>query len=1457
MKRPLITKIINEKMKNILTKLFVAAFILLVSNQVLAREMQLPGGQKSTYNLKETTAGCSPSSAFEWLDVNNVKARINAGGDMWWDLPGGTGSKYFIPKNGSATSMFASSLWIGGLDINNQLKLAALRFRQVGNDYWTGPLTIDGTAAVDNVTCAQYDKQFKITRAMVDEYLGHVDPKTGAFIPSEGYVIPKQLLDWPAHGDVSKNQSYYLAPFYDVDGDGEYTPTSGDYPYYDIDNSLCHTKTPTMDESIEGSIVGSILSDQVIKGDQTIWWVFNDKGNFHTETNGSAIGMEIRAQAFAFATNDEVNNMTFYSYEIINRSTFELTETYFCPWVDTDLGYAADDFVGCDVGRGLGYCYNGKAIDGSGTPESYGNQPPAIGVDFFQGPYMDPDNTDNPKYRMITDPETGDTIGREQLCDFSINGVNFGNGIVDDERFGMRRFVYHNNNASVTGDPSIAPDYYNYLRGIWKDGTKMQYGGTGHFNGSGTVGPETDFMFPGDSDPCNWSTGGTPPNGGFNQNGLYWTEETGNAGSPNPPGDRRFMQSAGPFTLKPGAVNYITVGIPWARSTSGGPYASVELLRVVDDKAQSLFDNCFKVIDGPNAPDLTFEELDKEVIIYISNSPSSNNYGENYQEYDPNITQPLPTDESQRSDSLYRFEGYQIFQLKNATVGVESIQDANLIRLVAQYDKKNGVGKLVNFIYDESIGFGVPVVQVVGGDEGIQHTVTLTQDAFATNDVRLINHKQYYYIALAYAYNEYMPYSQEPAIINGLMGQKKPYLAGRKNIRMYTTIPHKTMNGLLPMSNFGDGPEITRLAGNGNGGMMLDFKQETVDEIMSKEPASSINIYGSPTYPMAYNPVYQEGKGPVNIKVIDPLNVKAADYEIWLDTLKYVKLYEVTGEADIKGDTASKFVSSWFLKDMGTGEVFKSDTTILTSNEQLFIDRGISVQIEQPYNPGPYQVGQNAANKSMFRILADNNGFIESSVVYADSSQHWLDGIRDEDIPGAPHDWIRAGSYKDQDNSANDDWNMTIDPNRPSDPGGIYEKIVNGTWAPYILASFGNNVGQGSIQSNVGPAFSSDSKPNSAFDNIASVDIVFTQDKTKWTRCPVIEMQSDLALSEGNAPRFSKRERASVDKDGNPAADMNALPSDNPNDANYISSKGMGWFPGYAINLETGERLNMLFGEDSYLSAQNGRDMLFNPPSKDMNLTSQVLDPNIYSQVSFNALMGGKHYVYLMRHENNQYKVGPLSFSFPSPAYDAGRYASSVLDTVFHSIIIQNVSYFYSQMMYVGMPMGVKGENWLSNEAKVRIRVGKPYRQYYSTEPLDTVMSGMDENRFYPKYAFTTKGIATELANPEKIQTDLDLITVVPNPYYAYSSYETNALDNRVKIANLPDQCVVTIYNISGTKVRQYKKDETKTSIDWDLKNFAGVPIGSGVYLIHIKSDDGERIIKWFGTMRPIDLNTF
>jgi hypothetical protein len=1439
-------------MKNIFRILFVSLVCLLITEITYSEEYK--GDLKRKGEIKATAAGCSAASGFRFLDISNVRCRINTGGDMWWDLPGGIGSQYYIPKTGTATSMFSGSLWIGGLDINNQLKLAAVRYRQVGNDYWTGPLTTDASAAIDQETCAQWDKHSLITRADVDKFLEWWN-STNKAVDFPGYSIPRSILDWPAHGDVSKFQSYYMAPFMDVNGDGEYNPNDGDYPYYDIDNSLCpinyasdpnYIPARTMEEELTNYTVhlkGSILVDQVIKGDQTLWWVFNDKGNNHTESQGAPIGMEIRAQAFAFATNDEINNMTFYSYEIINRSTFELTNTYFCPWVDTDLGYAWDDFVGCDVLRGLGYCYNGKAIDGSGEPESYGAQPPAVGVDFFQGPYIDPDGYDNPRF-------TGNCALLSQGSNFevdqcAINGVNFGNRIVDDERFGMRRFLYHNNtdpNPYKT-DPGIASEYYNYLRGFWKDNSPMVYGGTAYQGETGAVGPQCDFMFPGDSDPCNWGTGFQPPNGGFNQNGLFWTEEQ----AKNQPGDRRFMQSAGPFTLKSGAVNYITVGIPWARASAGGPWASVALLRVVDDKCQSLFDNCFKVIDGPSAPDLVIRELDGELIFYLVNSKGSNNYNESYQEYDHNIIQPNPANPSKRSDSLYRFEGYQVFQLKNASVTLGDAKDKygnynpDLVRQIAQFDVKNGVGRLINNYFNKDIGFNVPVVEVEGADEGLRHSFTLLEDAFASGDKRLINHRQYYYTALAYAYNEYLPYvPEDPA---GQYGQKKPYLPGRKNILVYTAIPHITINGTVMHSNYQDGPAVTRLEGQGNGGAIIDMTKATIDEIMSKLPVGTVVDgdtvkMGHPLYPIAYEPVYEYGKGPLNVKVIDPLNVKSGKYILKFDTLYNIKNLNVTmnGALVAGGDTASYVTGTWKLVDEATGIEYTGDNPINKQNEQLFLDLGISVNLGSIYSPGPYKMGEKKDVNTLvpvYVILSTNNGLLESSVTYADSSVRWLGGVYDNNVPGDPRNWIRSGTYQGDLPGVND-WNM---PSKPYDPDQAYAKIAIGTWAPYLMCAANE-------QSNVGPCLSLNSKQYSQMADLASVDIVLTPEKSKWTRSVIVEMCPDVALSEGNVERFKYRAALSVDKNGKPAVPGSG-PSDNPDDPNYIAETGMGWFPGYAINIETGERLNIMFGEDSWLVADNGRDMLFNP-------TSTVFDP-VYPN---NARFGGKHYVYVMDHAIRDMSGGMI---YPFPAYDAGKFIRYGYEYLPNAPAFIYEMAWYSSILYVGMPLSIPEREWLNNDVKIRIRVAKPYKRYLSTK-MDSAQLANSLNRQYPMYRFETSGVATEDNNPQKAQTDLDLIRVVPNPYYAYAGgpgYEKNALDNRIKITNLPQQCSITIYSMNGVIVRRFEKDEPKTSIDWDLKNFAGVPIAGGIYIIHIKSASGERIVKWFGGLRPPDLNVF
>ena len=1438
-------------MKNIL-RIIPAILLgfLLMANATRAEQYHYKSG---TPAVKQMAAGCTPGANFKWLEINNVRTRINTGGDMWWDFEV---AQYEVPKGSKKMSMFSAALWIGGLDANGQLKLAALRYRQVGNDYWPGPLTIDGTASISPDVCAKYDKLHAITRAEVDDFLAWFDDKAA----HPDYRPPTSITAYPAHGDEAAGQSFYLAPFYDSDATGDpngiYDPENdGDYPYYDLSNELCHTKTLTAEDIYYNKEQTGNLVDQVLKGDATLWWVFNDKGNIHSETKGDPIGLEIRAQAFGFSTNDEINNMTFYSYEIINRSTYRLTQTYFSQWVDTDLGFAKDDYVGCDVMRGLGYCYNGTAVDGSGQSFAYGNQPPAIGVDFFQGPYIDKDkdnklNGDNPSTKgdptfhlkgspdqlftggiqlVLWDGDTiekvvspGDTIFKV-INSAAINGINFGNDIEDDERFGMRRFVYHNNGgAAYMQDPSVAIEYYNYLRGIWKDGTKMEYGGNGHIT-AGATGPECDFMFPGTTDIYDWGTKGLPPNGPKN-----WTEVT--AG--NPPDDRRFMESAGPFVLEPGAVNYITVGIPWAQALTGGPLASVKLLQQVDDKCQQLFDNCFKVISGPNAPDLTIREMDQELILYISNrktNDAGNNFQEKYTEYDPRIQ----GSETDHWDSLYRFEGYQIYQLKNATVSVADLKNNEQARLVYQCDVKNNVTQLVNYYFDQNLGGSVPVEEVVGTDKGVIHSVKMSKDIFTGED--LINHKQYYYLAVAYAHNNYKDYKQsDPTSLNG---QKLPYLAGRKNIKTYTGIPHTAIGLVSAQSEYGDGLVVTRTAGQGNGGRFLDLSDESIAEIMSKKMVDSTNLPGGPDYPIAYNLTYKKDLGPINVKVIDPLNVKDGSY-----TVKFDSMYNVRVKVGVMDTTM--MAASWSLVDNATGKVYVSDTSINTQNEQLFLDLGLSVVIEQSLYPGPYivdtkikqQTGSPDQILPVYGPVLAKNGYLGGSMVYQDSTKPWLNFL--PDVDGLPNfDWIRAGLRTD----VPADWNNAKD--MAFDPDAVYESVLGGTWTPYMFAETGKNdtvcgVAHGEVQ------VEAQSRERCLFTDISGVDIVFTADKSKWTRCAVIELCPfpKASFAEGGAKQFEVRKGKSVNQDGDTAV----VSSDPAKNSEFIAANGMSWFPGYAINVETGERLNIMFGEDSRMVDDNGRDMIFNPSSRRM-------------APGGHPVMGGKHFIYVMGHIANKKKVVAPSSTLPaeafdSPAYDGcANFVKQVNTPRLTALMKQVRGLQFSNCMWVSIPIANGDNAWLNSDLKIKLRITKPYGRYFST-PLAGTQNG---NNYWPMYTFETKGVVTNYNDVAKAETDLDMINIVPNPYYAYSKYEANQLDNRVKIVNLPQRCTVTIYSTNGNIVRQYNKDEAKTSIDWDLKNFAGIPIAGGVYIIHVKSDQGEKVIKWFGSLRPVDLNAF
>ena len=102
----------------------------------------------------------------------------------------------------------------------------------------------------------------------------------------------------------------------------------------------------------------------------------------------------------------------------------------------------------------------------------------------------------------------------------------------------------------------------------------LTFGGNGRSE-TGAVGPSFNFMFPGVSATfCNWGTNGALPNGGYNQNGYFWTEET----TGNAPVDRRGIGSRGLFNLKSGERIPLDIAFTVSQSDNGA-LASRESLR--------------------------------------------------------------------------------------------------------------------------------------------------------------------------------------------------------------------------------------------------------------------------------------------------------------------------------------------------------------------------------------------------------------------------------------------------------------------------------------------------------------------------------------------------------------------------------------------------------------------------------------------------------------------------------------------------------------------------------------------------------------------------------------------------------------------------------------------------------------------------------------------------------------
>jgi hypothetical protein len=467
-------------------------------------------GEKST-KINTGNNSVTGSPVYKKFNINDISTWIKNDGESDINPNGNSGFEY--PRTSGKTAIFQSGLLWGG-KVGGQVRVGGSVYRQgtvpgrILNSGVPANQLIGEDPNLDHVRCFRVRPDYQ-TAAFDQEIADGEGSHIEIFQAYE-----RDWFGWPANDG---------APFEDVDADGFYNP-SVDIP------------------GIPGA-------------DQTIWFVCNDTDPNQTQFMYGSLPMGIEEQVTVWGYNSAgpLGSMIFKRYVIINKSNSPLEEMYISIWNDPDVGDASDDFVGCDTVISLTYAYNANPLD-----LIYGNQPPAAGFDFLQGPIVPGNPTDTARY--------------------------------------FDRYVLGKKNLPVS-----AHYFFVGADALWRDPVQGQYQGTLEWYNylQGKLGSTGD-PFP------------DPYTGGTTKFALYGDPVAGTGwidGLLHAPGDRRAGLSTGPFTIPPGDTQEVVIAT--VVSIGSNHLQSITLLKFYDLTAKQKYNNFFNItgVEANNFSNLLEYEL--------------------------------------------------------------------------------------------------------------------------------------------------------------------------------------------------------------------------------------------------------------------------------------------------------------------------------------------------------------------------------------------------------------------------------------------------------------------------------------------------------------------------------------------------------------------------------------------------------------------------------------------------------------------------------------------------------------------------------------------------------------------------------------------------------------------------------------------------------------------------------
>ncbi|MFM6983978.1 MAG: T9SS type A sorting domain-containing protein [Chitinophagaceae bacterium] len=369
---------------------------------------------RSVYSLEKFTHSAinTYKRSVSEININDIHANITNDG-TWFN-----GDDLFRIFNNSPqmqlssisckNTMFSSGLWLGAkISGDTNYYVSAQTYKSQGSDYISGPVNVN-TLTYDPSLASKYNRIWSVSRQEIDDFIANR--------LKANYQIPASILEWP--GNPETNTLQEMAPYVDVDQNSKYEPNKGDYPK--------------------------------IKGDQMLWWVFNDAIT-HFTPKAKSLNFQINASCYAYNnkkstekdSNFLANRTIIFDFTIHNLSKDKFEDLYIGIMNDPDLGFYGDDYVSCDTNLNIGYAFNADSYDD--LPSGFGNHPPMLACQFlnynmhyFTGYNNSADPiSGNPRkasdfYRLMAGPNTRNLSFYKKPCDLLTGGNQQG-----DRRFMM------------------------------------------------------------------------------------------------------------------------------------------------------------------------------------------------------------------------------------------------------------------------------------------------------------------------------------------------------------------------------------------------------------------------------------------------------------------------------------------------------------------------------------------------------------------------------------------------------------------------------------------------------------------------------------------------------------------------------------------------------------------------------------------------------------------------------------------------------------------------------------------------------------------------------------------------------------------------------------------------------------------------------------------------------------